>query len=80
MAANRQYYDLHGISMTEEGFEQLISVEGPYRYELIFSSLLSHIQAIVRLPARTASSLTGGLISIALYDGRSIHIFVSLAT
>lgn len=35
MAANRQYYELHGISMTEEGFEQLISVESPYRYELI---------------------------------------------
>ncbi len=35
MAANPQYYDLHGIHMTEEAFEQLISVESPYRYELI---------------------------------------------
>jgi Uma2 family endonuclease len=26
---------LHGIPMTEEAFEQLISVESPYRYELI---------------------------------------------
>ena len=38
MAANRQQYELHGIAMTEEAFEQLISVE----------SLPSHIQAIVR--------------------------------
>ncbi len=35
MAANPQYDDLHGIYMTEEAFEQLISVESPYRYELI---------------------------------------------
>lgn len=35
MAANRQRYDLRGIAMTEEAFEQLISVESPYRYELI---------------------------------------------
>ncbi len=35
MAANRQQYDLRGISMTEEAFERLISVESPYRYELI---------------------------------------------
>ena len=35
MAANPQHYDLHGISMTEEAFERLLSVEGPYRYELI---------------------------------------------
>ena len=35
MAANPQSYDLHGIRMTEEAFERLISVESPYRYELI---------------------------------------------
>lgn len=35
MARNTDRYDLHGISMTEEAFEQLISVESPYRYELI---------------------------------------------
>lgn len=35
MAANPYSYDLHGIHMTEEAFEQLISVESPYRYELI---------------------------------------------
>ena len=35
MASNRQQYELHGIAMTEEAFEQLISVESPYRYELI---------------------------------------------
>ena len=35
MAANPQQYDLHGIHMTEEAFERLISVESPYRYELI---------------------------------------------
>ncbi len=35
MAANLQLDDLHGISMTEEAFERLISVESPYRYELI---------------------------------------------
>ena len=35
MAANPQYDELHGISMTEEAFEQLISAESPYRYELI---------------------------------------------
>jgi Uma2 family endonuclease len=35
MAANLQYDDLHGIYMTEEAFERLISVESPYRYELI---------------------------------------------
>src|SRR5947209_16782898 len=35
MAANPQRYDLHGIYMTEEAFERLISVESPYRYELI---------------------------------------------
>ncbi|HLZ61712.1 MAG TPA: Uma2 family endonuclease [Ktedonosporobacter sp.] len=37
--ARQQYEDistaLHGIPMTEEGFEQLLSVESPYRYELI---------------------------------------------
>jgi Uma2 family endonuclease len=35
MAANLQRDDLHGIHMTEEAFERLISVESPYRYELI---------------------------------------------
>lgn len=35
MAANPKRYELHGIRMTEEAFEQLISVESPYRYELI---------------------------------------------
>lgn len=35
MAAHPQYDDLHGISMTEEAFERLISVESPYHYELI---------------------------------------------
>jgi len=35
MAANPQYDDPHGIPMTEEAFERLISAENPYRYELI---------------------------------------------
>ena len=35
MAASQQRYELHGIPITEEAFEQLISVESPYRYELI---------------------------------------------
>jgi len=35
MVANPQYPDLRGIAMTEEAFEQMISVESPYRYELI---------------------------------------------
>jgi len=35
MAVNPQHYDLHGIHMTEEAFERLISVESSYRYELI---------------------------------------------
>ncbi len=35
MAAKPQRDELHGISMTEEAFERLISVESPYRYELI---------------------------------------------
>jgi Uma2 family endonuclease len=35
MATNLQRDDLHGIPMTEEAFERLISVESPYRYELI---------------------------------------------
>ena len=35
MTANLQRYDLHGIHMTEEAFDQLISVESLYRYELI---------------------------------------------
>lgn len=35
MAANPKWYDLHGIAMTEEAFERMISVESPYRYELI---------------------------------------------
>jgi Uma2 family endonuclease len=35
MAANPQRFDLHGIAMTDEAFEQMISVESPYRYELV---------------------------------------------
>lgn len=35
MVAHPQPPELHGIHMTEEAFEQLISVESPYRYELI---------------------------------------------
>ena len=35
MAANLQRDDLHGIRMTEEAFERLISVESPYSYEFI---------------------------------------------
>ena len=35
MAANMQSDELHGIRMTDEAFERLISVESPYRYELI---------------------------------------------
>ncbi len=30
-----EFASLHGIRITEEAFEQLISVESPYRYELI---------------------------------------------
>lgn len=61
MAANPQPYDLHGISMTEEAFERLISVESPYRYELIdgvvydmtgstpeHSVIASNIEALMR--------------------------------
>ncbi len=35
MVANQQSDDIHGIAMTEEAFERMISVESPYRYELI---------------------------------------------
>ncbi|HWS85066.1 MAG TPA: Uma2 family endonuclease [Ktedonobacteraceae bacterium] len=35
MAANPQDYDLHGTPMAEEDFEQLVSGETSYRYELI---------------------------------------------
>jgi hypothetical protein len=35
MAANRQPEYLHGIPMTDEVFEHVISMESPYRYELI---------------------------------------------
>ena len=35
MVAYLQHDDIHGIPMTEEAFEYLISVESPYRYELI---------------------------------------------
>jgi Uma2 family endonuclease len=35
MAAKPQRYEPHSIHITEEAFEQLISVESPYRYELI---------------------------------------------
>jgi Uma2 family endonuclease len=61
MAANPQPYDLHGIPITEEAFERLISVESPYRYELIdgvvydmtgstpeHSVIASNIEALMR--------------------------------
>src|SRR5436853_926194 len=32
---SEKFASLHGIRITEEAFEQLISVESPYRYELI---------------------------------------------
>jgi Uma2 family endonuclease len=61
MAANPQRYELHGIYMTEEAFERLISVESPYRYELIdgvvydmtgsspeHSAIASNIEALLR--------------------------------
>ena len=35
MVANPQSDDVHGIAMTEEAFERMISAESPYRYELI---------------------------------------------
>jgi Uma2 family endonuclease len=35
MEVDPQRDDLHGIPMTEEAFERMISVESPYRYELI---------------------------------------------
>ena len=35
MVANPQSDDIHGILMTEEAFERIISVESEYRYELI---------------------------------------------
>ncbi|HWS83419.1 MAG TPA: Uma2 family endonuclease [Ktedonobacteraceae bacterium] len=35
MSANLQSDDLHGIPITEEAFEQVISAENPYRYEFI---------------------------------------------
>ena len=35
MVANPQPDESHSIRITEEAFEQLISVESPYRYELI---------------------------------------------
>ena len=35
MVANPQSDDIHGIAMTEEAFERMISAESPYRYELI---------------------------------------------
>ena len=61
MAANLQRDDLHGIRMTEEAFERLISVESPYRYELIdgvvydmtgstpeHSAIASNIESLLR--------------------------------
>jgi Uma2 family endonuclease len=61
MAAKPQSDDLHGIVITEEAFEQLISVESPYRYELIdgvvyvmtgstpeHSVIVSNIEALMR--------------------------------
>lgn len=35
MSLHPQYSNLHGIPMMEEAFEMLISIESPYRYELI---------------------------------------------
>ena len=35
MAVNPRRIELHGIPMTEEAFERLVSVESRYRYELI---------------------------------------------
>lgn len=35
MSIDPQYDNLHGIPMMEEAFEQLVSIESPYRYELI---------------------------------------------
>src|SRR5436853_7056162 len=32
---SEKFASLHGIRITEKAFEQLISVESPYRYELI---------------------------------------------
>lgn len=61
MAANPQRDDLHGIFMTPEAFERMISVESPYRYELIdgvvydttgstpeHSVIASNIEALIR--------------------------------
>ena len=61
MVANPQRDELHGIHMTEEAFERLISVESPYRYELIdgivydmtgstpeHSVIASNIEALLR--------------------------------
>ena len=41
MAANPQYDDLHGIPMTEEAFEHLISIESPYRFTSIYEGVFS---------------------------------------
>lgn len=61
MAANPKRDDLHGIFMTPEAFERMISVESPYRYELIdgvvydmtgstpeHSVIASNIEALIR--------------------------------
>jgi Uma2 family endonuclease len=61
MVANPQSDDIHGIPMTEEAFEQLLSVESPYRYELIdgvvydmtgstpeHSAIASNVEALLR--------------------------------
>src|SRR5690242_4127810 len=41
--------------------------------------MVSCIQATVRLPEKIASLLTGGLISIALYYGRNVHVSISVS-
>jgi Uma2 family endonuclease len=61
MVAHPQHDDLHDIYMTEEAFERLISVESPYRYELIdgivynmtgstpeHSGIASNVEALLR--------------------------------
>ena len=61
MEANPHPYDMHGIPVTEEAFEQLIGVESPYRYEHIddvaydttgstpeHSVIASNIEALMR--------------------------------
>jgi Uma2 family endonuclease len=61
MATNSQRDELHGIPMTEEAFERLVSAESPYHYELIdgavydmtgstpeHSVIASHVEFLLR--------------------------------